>query len=96
MGIMPNNHSKAGFMRKVLLALVLLGTAPALPVHAAPTVLPALAAVATPGEATVQTVQYRYDRREALRRQEFRRRQEIRREQLRRRQAVRRGYVRPY
>ena len=93
---MAHEHSTAGFMRKILLALVLLGTAPALPVRAAPTVAPVAAAVAMPGQAAVQTVQYGYGRREALRRQEFRRRQEIRRERFRRRQAIRRGYVRPY
>lgn len=80
-------------MRKILLTLAMLGTA-ALPVSAAPVMQPALAAVAAPGQATVQTVQY--NRREFLRRQEFRRRQEIRRERFRRRQAVRHGYVRPY
>ena len=82
-------------MRKLLLALALLGPA-ALPAAAAPVVQPALAAVAAADQATVQTVQYGYDRREFLRRQEFRRRQEIRRERFRRRQAIRRGYVRPY
>lgn len=89
-------------MRKILLALVLLGTVPALPARAAPVVPPALTAVADPGQAAVQTVQYGYGRREYLRRQdylrrqEFRRRQEIRRERFRRRQAARRGYYRPY
>ena len=82
-------------MRKLLLSLALLGAA-ALPGRAAPVMQPTLAAVAASSQATVQTVQYGYDRREYLRRQEFRRRQEIRRERFRRRQAIRRGYVRPY
>lgn len=82
-------------MRKLLLSLALLGAA-ALPVRAAPIVQPALAAVAAPGQATVQMVQYDYRRREFLRRQEFQRRQAIRREQFRRHQAIRRGPIRPY
>ncbi len=82
-------------MRKLFLSLTLLGMA-ALPVCAAPVMQRALAAAAVSEPAAVQTVQYGYDRREHLRRQEFRRRQEIRREQFRRRHAVRRGYVRPY
>ena len=82
-------------MRKFLLSLTLLGMA-ALPAHAAPAMQTGLAAAAMPEQAAVQTVQYGYDRRDYLRRQEFRRRQEIRRERFRRRQAIRRGYVRPY
>ncbi len=82
-------------MRKLLLSLALLGAA-ALPVRAAPVMQPALAAAVVSGQPAVQTVQYGYDRREYLRRQEFRRRQEIRRERFRRRQAIRHGYVRPY
>ena len=81
-------------MRKLLLSLALLGGA--MPVHAAPVVQPALAAAVVSEQAAVQTVQYGNDRREYLRRQEFRRRQAIRRERFRRRQAIRRGYVRPY
>ena len=84
-------------MRKILLAFVLLGAVPALPVHAASAIPPALAALAVPDQATVQTVQYYgNDRRDYLRRQEFRRRQEIRRERFRRREAARRGYYRRY
>ena len=84
-------------MRKMFLALVLLGTALALPVRAAPAVPPTLPAVAMPGQAAVQPVQYYgYGRRDYLRRQEFRRRQEIRRERFRRREAARRGYYRRY
>ena len=83
-------------MRKVLLAFVLLGTAPILSAHAAPTAPLMLTAVALPGQATVQTVQLSYREREFRRRQEARRLEAIRREQARRRLAARRGYVRPY
>lgn len=92
---MDFERDKAAFMRKLFLCLVLLGLA-ALPVRAAPIMQPALAAAGASEQAAVQTVQYGYDRRENLRRQEFRRRQEIRRERFRRRQAGRRGYARPY
>lgn len=92
---MDFEQDKAAFMRKLFLSLTLLGLA-ALPVRAAPVMQPALAAAVVSEQAAVQTVQYGYDRREYLRRQEFRRRQEIRRKRFRRRQTVRRGYVRPY
>ncbi len=82
-------------MRKLLLSLAMLGTL-ALPVSATPVMQPALAAAAMSGQPAVQTVQYGYGRREALRRQEIRRREEIRRERFRRREAARRGYLRPY
>lgn len=78
-------------MRKLLLSFAVLGIAAAAPVHAAPAMHPALAAVATLDQASVQTVQYGYERREFRRRQEMRRRAEIRR-----RRAARRGYYRPY
>ena len=83
-------------MRKFFLSLAILGTIAAAPVCAAPVMQPALAAFTTFDQAAVQTVQYGYNRREYLRRQEFRRRQQIRREQFRRRQAARRGYYRPF
>lgn len=82
-------------MRKLLLSLAMLGTL-ALPARAMPALAPALAAAAASGPASVQTVQYGYGRREAVRRQEFRRRQAIRRDRFRRREAARRGYYRPY
>ncbi len=72
-------------MRKLLLALAVLGPA-TLPAHAAPVLR---TAVAVPGQAVVQTVQY--DRREYLRRQEIRRREVARRARLRRRH----HYARP-
>ena len=78
-------------MRKLLLSLALVGIA-VLPVRAAPVGLPMPAAVAVPGQATVQLAQYSLERRQAIRRQELRRRQAIQRARLRRRQAVRRGY----
>ncbi len=83
-------------MRRLLLSLAVLGTIAAAPVSAAPVMQPALSAITTFDQAAVQTVQYAYNRREYIRRQEFRRRQEIRREQFRRRHAARRGYYRPY
>jgi len=83
-------------MRKFLLSLAVLGTIAAAPVSAAPVIQPERAEFTTFDQAAVQTVQYGYNRREAIRRQEFRRRQQIRREQFRRRQAARRGYYRPY
>ena len=76
-------------MRKLLLSLALLGAA-TLPVRAVPVMQPALTAAIVSEPAAVQTVQYGYDRRERLRRQEIRRREEIRR-----RKAIRRGYIRP-
>ena len=83
-------------MRKILFFLAVLGTIATAPVSAAPIMQPAAAAFTTFDQVAVQTVQYGYNRREYIRRQEFRRRQQIRREQFRRRQAARRGYYRPY
>lgn len=76
-------------MRKLLLSFAVLGIAAAAPVYAAPVLQPVLGATATLDQAAVQTVQYRYDRREYRRRQEIRRREEIRR-----RRAARHGYYR--
>ncbi len=83
-------------MRKLLLAFAVLGIAAAAPVQAAPVVQPALTAITALDQASVQTVQYGYDRREYRRRLEFRRREQLRRERFRRRQAAQHGYSRPY
>lgn len=78
-------------MRAFILSLAVLGCISAMPASAAPTGQQALAAILQQ-EASVEPAQYGYNRREAIRRQEFRRRQAIRRQQFNRRQAYRRGY----
>lgn len=81
-------------MRKLLLSLLVIGTVaaiPSMPASAMPAGQPVLGAILGQ-DAAVQPVQYRYSRREAIRRQEIRRRQALRRQDFRRRQAFRPGY----